>query len=61
MITTHGNILAEAKRLIQSGGLYVCGSRVSEPRMLLRECHLLDGQIAIIRKGKSSFHILDLC
>ena len=48
----------EARRLIQSGGLYLNNERVDAEELVLSEKCLVSRQIAVIRKGKKNYHLL---
>ena len=48
----------EARRLIQSGGLYLNNDRIDTEETLLTEQCLVSRQIAVVRKGKKNYHLL---
>jgi tyrosyl-tRNA synthetase len=48
----------EAKRLIQNGGLYLNSQRVESEAVTLTEAFLTTDRIAVVRKGKKSYHLL---
>jgi len=48
----------EARRLIESGGLYLNNQRVDAADMKLTEQCLCSSHIAVIRKGKKNYHLL---
>ncbi len=47
----------EARRLLSQGGVAVNGRKVSADDEL-RAADLLHGQVALLRKGKSTYHLL---
>ncbi|MDQ1255822.1 MAG: tyrosyl-tRNA synthetase [Candidatus Hydrogenedentes bacterium] len=49
---------SEARRLIQSGGLYLNNVRIESPETLLTEQSLCSQRIAVVRKGKKNYHLL---
>lgn len=48
----------EARRLIESGGVYVNNERVDSIEAKLTENSLCSSHIAVIRKGKKNYHLL---
>jgi len=48
----------EARRMIQSGGLYLNNERVASAEAVLSEASLCSARIAVIRKGKKHYHLL---
>ncbi|MBI5095765.1 MAG: tyrosine--tRNA ligase [Candidatus Hydrogenedentes bacterium] len=48
----------EVKRLVQSGGLYINNERVESDAAPLTEKALTTERIAVVRKGKKSYHVL---
>lgn len=52
--------LAEARRLVEQGGLYLNNERVDTPSMKLEHHHLIDGRLAILRAGRNNHLILAL-
>jgi len=48
----------EARRMIQSGGLYLNNRRVDSDQMKVDESVLCSEKIAIIRRGKKNYHLL---
>lgn len=48
----------EARRLVQSGGLYLNSQRVASDAETLGETSVLVGNIAVIRKGKKDYTLL---
>lgn len=51
-------VLADAQKRIKAGGLYLNNARVADPRYKVAESDLLDGQVCVIRCGKSSYHLV---
>lgn len=48
----------EARRMIQSGGLYLNNERIDAEDATLTEQCLCSKQIAVVRKGKKNYHLL---
>lgn len=48
----------EARRMTQSGGLYLNNERVSDEGATLTEACLCSEHVAVIRKGKKDYHLL---
>jgi len=48
----------EVRRLVQNGGLYLNNQRVESPDTKLTEQCLCSERIAVIRKGKKNYHLL---
>jgi len=48
----------EARRLIESGGLYVNNGRIDSTETKLTEQCLTSARIAVVRKGKKNYHLL---
>jgi len=42
----------EARRLVQSGGVYVNNRRVADPQARLRREHAIEGRLLVLRKGQ---------
>jgi tyrosyl-tRNA synthetase len=51
---------AEARRLIQAGGVYVNNRRVTDPQATLSRSDAIDGQLFVIRKGQKQNHLVQL-
>jgi tyrosyl-tRNA synthetase len=47
-----------ARRLIESGGIYVNNRRVSSPQATLGSSQLIEGQYLVMRKGAREYHLL---
>jgi tyrosyl-tRNA synthetase len=47
-----------ARRLVQSGGLYVGDRRVASVEETVRSSDLLEGRILVLRSGKKTFHVV---
>jgi len=48
----------EARRLVQSGGLYVNNVRVADAETGISESDIIDNQIVALRSGKKRYHIV---
>lgn len=48
----------EARRLIESGGLYVNNGRVPDVSATIGPCDLADGRVVVLRSGKKGFHLI---
>lgn len=53
-------VLADAQKRIKAGGLYLNNARIADPRYKVVESDLLDGQVCVIRCGKSSYHLVQV-
>jgi tyrosyl-tRNA synthetase len=42
----------EARRLVQSGGVYVNNRRIADPQARLRREHAIEGRLLVLRKGQ---------
>ena len=51
---------AEARRLIQGGGVTLCGERVSDHRRAVRVEDAVDGRIIILRRGARQYRLIGL-
>jgi tyrosyl-tRNA synthetase len=64
LIATAGVALApskgEARRLVQSGGIYVNNRRVSDPQARLTKADAIGGRVFILRKGQKQNHLIRL-
>jgi tyrosyl-tRNA synthetase len=49
---------SEARRLVQSGGVYVNNRRVSDPQVKLTRDQAIDGRLFVLRKGQKLNHVL---
>ena len=49
---------SEARRILKSGGLYLNNERVENDDTTLTPATCLNGNIAVIRKGKKNYHLL---
>jgi tyrosyl-tRNA synthetase len=49
---------SDARRLIQSGAIYLNNRRNADPRAAISISDLIDGQILIIRKGSRQYHVV---
>ena len=48
----------EARRLTESGGIYVNNRRVEGPERALGEDDLVAGRFVVLRKGRRDYHLL---
>jgi len=51
---------AEARRLVQSGGVYVNNRRISDPQARLTREQAIGGRLFVIRKGQKQNHLVRL-
>jgi len=51
---------SEARRLVQSGGVYVNNRRAADLQMRLRREQAIDGQLFVLRKGQKQNHVVRL-
>jgi tyrosyl-tRNA synthetase len=51
---------AEARRLVQSGGVYVNNRRVADPKARLERNQAIDGRLFVLRKGQKQNHLVRL-
>jgi tyrosyl-tRNA synthetase len=51
---------AEARRLVQSGGIYVNNRRVAGPQARVRRADAIDGRLLLVRKGAKLNHVVRL-
>ncbi len=49
---------SEARRLVQSGGVYVNNRRASDPQARLTTADAIEGQLFVIRKGQRQNHLV---
>ncbi|NLF25408.1 MAG: tyrosine--tRNA ligase [Deltaproteobacteria bacterium] len=49
---------AEAKRLAQSGGIYINNERITDGMARLSELGVLDQKLFVVRTGKKSYHLI---
>jgi tyrosyl-tRNA synthetase len=62
-LVTHIQLAAsksEARRLVQSGGLYVNNLRVSDPQARLTRDEAIGGRLFVLRKGQKQNHLVRL-
>jgi tyrosyl-tRNA synthetase len=50
----------EARRLVQSGGVYVNNRRVADPQARIRRSEAIEGRIFVLRKGQKQNHLVRL-
>lgn len=51
---------SEARRLVQSGGVYVNDRRISDPQARLTRDQAIDGRLFVLRKGQKQNHLVRL-
>jgi tyrosyl-tRNA synthetase len=51
---------SEARRLVQSGGVYVNNRRASDPQMRLTRDQAIEGRLFVLRKGQKQNHVVQL-
>ena len=51
---------SEARRLVQSGGVYVNNRRVADPHARLTRDQAIDGRLFVLRKGQKQTHLVRL-
>jgi len=51
---------AEARRLVESGGVYVNNRRIADPRVRITRNHAIDGRLFVLRKGQKQNHVVRL-
>jgi len=51
---------SEARRLVQSGGVYVNNRRVSDPQAKLTRDQAIEGRLFVLRKGQRQNHVVRL-
>ena len=50
----------EARRLVQSGGVYVNNRRVSDPQARITRAESIEGRLFVVRKGQKQNHLVRL-
>ena len=50
----------EARRLVESGGIYVNNVRMTDPQMRLKPGHAIGGRVFLLRRGAKRQHIVKL-
>jgi len=51
---------SEARRLVESGGVYVNNRRISDPKARLTREDAIEGQLFVLRKGQKQNHLVRL-
>jgi tyrosyl-tRNA synthetase len=51
---------AEARRLVESGGVYVNNRRVKDPQARIARSQAIDGRLFVLRKGQKQNHVVRL-
>jgi tyrosyl-tRNA synthetase len=49
---------SDARRLVQSGGVYVNNRRISDPSTKLNRADAIDGRLFVVRKGQRQNHLV---
>ena len=49
---------SEARRLVQSGGVYVNNRRISDPSHRVTLAHAISGEVLILRRGARQQHVI---
>jgi tyrosyl-tRNA synthetase len=52
---------SEARRVVQSGGVYVNNRRASDPQGRLTRAEAIDGRLFVVRKGQRQNHLVRVC
>jgi tyrosyl-tRNA synthetase len=50
----------EARRLVESGGVYVNNRRAADPLMRIMRAQAIDGRLVVLRKGQKQTHLVRL-
>jgi len=50
----------EARRAISEGGIYLNNRRIADPVQTVSFSHLLDGRFLVLRRGKKSYHLIQV-
>lgn len=50
----------EARRLVESGGLYVNNRRVDGLQAVIKQEDIVDGRVLVLRSGKKTYHLLKI-
>jgi tyrosyl-tRNA synthetase len=51
---------SEARRVVQSGGVYVNNRRITDPQTRLTRDMAIGGQLFLVRKGSKQTHLVRL-
>jgi tyrosyl-tRNA synthetase len=51
---------SDARRLVQSGGVYVNNRRIADPSTKLSQADAIDGRLFVVRKGQKQNHLVRL-
>ncbi len=51
---------SEARRLVQSGGVYVNNRRVADPQARVTRAEAIGGRLFVLRKGQKQMHLVKL-
>jgi len=50
----------EARRLVRAGGLFVNNERIGDEQATVGASHLIEGKLLVLRKGKKSYHLVQI-
>ncbi len=50
----------EARRLVRAGGLFVNNERQGDEQAVITASHLIEGELLVLRKGKKSYHLVQI-
>ena len=51
---------SEARRLVQSGGIYLNNARISDPQARVTSAQAIRGELFVLRKGQKQNHLVRL-
>ena len=51
---------SEARRLVQSGGVYANNRRISDPTARVTREQAIDGRLFVLRKGQKQNHVVKI-
>ena len=51
---------ADARRLVESGGIYVNNRRVNDPKARITRKDAIEGRLLLLRKGQKQNHVVRL-
>lgn len=63
LLTAHSGLAAskaEARRLIQGGGIYLNNLRVADDRRMITLADAIEGHALVLRKGQKQYHLIEL-
>jgi len=50
----------EARRMIDSGGIYINNEKISQSDLVVSKEHSIDGKFIVVRKGKKNYYLINL-